>query len=391
VHLIWKALFSSVCSSTREHFNKLTPQIRVRTVQKPKPALLARPQLAPVESEEKQWIVTPSNLLAKLKFTTINKVGLLKRDPEFMQASSRLMQGWTQNLNSLIGTLLKQADFHSFTEEASYWRDSERVLGLVLEELTDINVAKLDSILTGSREHKLFKNSVAKIKNYFKQAKVYNAFYSNLATQLLSLDLMQLPECFASINAASKLIQSKAFDEASRTSVLLKVVDFVIRKIGAEIDFNGCFRNRNDAVLRKIRDGFDVLLRDSLDKSSRPRTAMTTSSSSTTRPSTAASTSSESYSLAEVVHHYTSVSSDFCQMLNEYKAALHRGIPQAAELIRVYEHIKPEFDIWAKHNCLKWELLKKNFYTRLRPGLEMQILDSEEDDVEGNEVKWEIS
>mmetsp|Transcript_28627 Transcript_28627/g.50901 ORF Transcript_28627/g.50901 Transcript_28627/m.50901 type:complete len:178 (-) Transcript_28627:820-1353(-) len=136
VHLIWKALFSSVCSSTREHFNKLTPQIRVRTVQKPKPALLARPQLAPAESEEKQWIVTPSNLLAKLKFTTINKVGLLKRDPEFMQASSRLMQGWTQNLNSLIGTLLKQADFHSFTEEASYWRDSERVLGLVLEELT---------------------------------------------------------------------------------------------------------------------------------------------------------------------------------------------------------------------------------------------------------------
>lgn len=83
-HLIWKALFSSVCSATREHYNKLAPQpqIRVRTMQKPKPVLLARPQLAPAESDDKQWIVTPSEILTKLKFTTINKVGLLKREPE---------------------------------------------------------------------------------------------------------------------------------------------------------------------------------------------------------------------------------------------------------------------------------------------------------------------
>jgi hypothetical protein len=125
---------------TREQLTRLTPQIRVRTIEKPKAALLARPQLSVVEAEDKQWIVTPRDMLAKLKFTTINKVGTLKRDPDvnstqFMQAATRLMAGWTQNLNSLVMTLLKQTDWSSFTEEAQYWRDSERVLGQALEEL----------------------------------------------------------------------------------------------------------------------------------------------------------------------------------------------------------------------------------------------------------------
>lgn len=133
-------MFSSVCSATREQLTRLTPQIRVRTIEKPKAALLARPQLSVVEAEDKQWIVTPRDMLSKLKFTTINKVGTLKRDPDvnstqFMQAATRLMAGWTQNLNSLVMTLLKQTDWSSFTEEAQYWRDSERVLGQALEEL----------------------------------------------------------------------------------------------------------------------------------------------------------------------------------------------------------------------------------------------------------------
>lgn len=315
-----------------------------------------------------------------------------------MLAASRLVMGWTLNLNSLVGTLLKQSDWDSFAEEATYWRDSERVLAQALEELTvpptqDINVAKLDSILTGTKEHKHFKNSVAKVKSRFRQAKTYNQFYSNTAVQLQTLHLRSLPEAFANILASMKLMPSKLFDESVRSSVMKKTVEFIANKVKTELPFNVCFRDRTDAALQSVLEGFEVLLKSEIGSfpKHRPRTAMTASSDTVTRPSTAASIVVDSSNVSEIAHYFVCIAADLGTMLHEYRGFLRTNPESAEELVKVYEQTSPEFDIWAKCNCLKWELLKKNFYQRLRPTLHQILLETEGEEEASEEITWSVS
>jgi hypothetical protein len=247
-------------------------------------------------------------------------------------------------------------------------------------------VAKLDSILAGGKEHKHFKGSVTKLKHYFQQAKTFNQLYGSTAVQLHSLELSRLPACFTSLLATTNLMTSKLFDSSAKLSLIRKVVDVVSDTIKAELSFNECFRRRELSKLLSVREGFEVLLGSNLSTKDRPKTAMTTACEGPTRPSTAASVGVESSSLWERAAYFMRVAWDLIQMIEEYSEVV-RCSPLAEELVRIYEHTAPEFDIWAKANCLKWELLIKNFALRLRPSVDWT---KEEEDAEES-VSWSVS
>ena len=198
--LLWRELFTSVGISTRNYLSSLQnpqKQVRIRTIKPYKPAKMPDfPLLTTEESKEtqgkpsgKQWFAVPENIEERLKRTTINKVGSLKKDNAFIEALYRLMAHWTETIQKTILQVTQSPLPRGAAEEIAYWKDSERVLTSLLSELNDSTIAKIDLILAGSAVHTRYLKELANLKQSCNQSKA------------LALHLTPLEKHFRKLNS----------------------------------------------------------------------------------------------------------------------------------------------------------------------------------------------
>ena len=81
--------------------------------------------------------------------TTINRIPLLKRDGNFMDTCERLMVEWADTFNDTSKTI-QNNKANSAIGIITQWNDSLRIYEGIIEELNDINVAKIDGIMAGT-------------------------------------------------------------------------------------------------------------------------------------------------------------------------------------------------------------------------------------------------
>lgn len=200
---LWRELFTSVADSTRKYLNSLQStqkQLRIRTLRPYRPAKMPDLPTHSRQSEEakaspsadhaKQWFPIPEAIAERLRRATINKVGVLKKDTAFVEALYVVMGQWMEVIQKTVLQVTQSPMPSSALEEVAYWKDSERILGSLLGELNDVNVAKVDFILAGSTVHAKYLKELAGLKQACNQAKALTMHLSPLEKHMRKLSTL---------------------------------------------------------------------------------------------------------------------------------------------------------------------------------------------------------
>jgi hypothetical protein len=121
--------------------------------------------------------VIPKPIAERLAQTTINKIGLLKRDARFMEACEKLLVHWADLFTSTAKSLTKETlagDSGTYATpgaEIRHWEDVYGVYNAIITELNDIIVAKIDGILVGTEAHNVYLRSLTLFKANWVEAK----------------------------------------------------------------------------------------------------------------------------------------------------------------------------------------------------------------------------
>jgi len=352
---LWSTLFASVKGAMQDYMApKPSPSIRVRTP-RPPPKLLRKPQNSTeLKVTSKQWFCIPESFLSKLKLVTINKAAQLRKDKQFASSAQEIFDSWKTTIQRMLKTLEEKSE-GNFQDTLRYWKDKSRILGQMISELNDQNVAKMDKIFEGFKFQKELFNELENLGNSYARAKSIFQLLLPLEKPLGSL---------GSLTPIEFKYQDSEIVELFYKIGNIYLVSYVKETLKNQFRFNSFFTDKNS--LKFIQDTLKVanyLL-------------------SHTR----------STQVAQELNHIKQVSSDLVFMVEEFSSKLSTHDPQ---FIKLYTEVPLEFDIWDSENKELWTQVMENFKKKLthREELAESKLESFSEDEEETVIvpNWNVT
>mmetsp|Transcript_7246 Transcript_7246/g.10710 ORF Transcript_7246/g.10710 Transcript_7246/m.10710 type:complete len:388 (+) Transcript_7246:7-1170(+) len=317
---LWSTLFASVKGAMQDYMApKPSPSIRVRTP-RPPPKLLRKPQNSTeLKTTNKQWFCIPESFLSKLKLVTINKAAQLRKDKQFASSAQEIFDSWKTIIQRMLKTLEEKSE-GNFQDTLRYWKDKSRILGQMISELNDQNVAKMDKIFEGLKFQKELFNELENLGNSYARAKSIFQLLLPLEKPLGSLDNLTPIEF--------------KYQDAEIVELFYKIVSYVKETLKNQFRFNSFFTDKNS--LKFLQDTLKV---------ANYLLSHTTSTQ-----------------VGQELNYIKQVSSDLVFMVEEFSSKLST---HDSQFIKLYSKVPLEFDIWDSENKELWAQVVENFKNKL--------------------------